>query len=153
MQNGTKEFFMWILVNLILPIALPVAFALVASIVANIFDYSNGVFFVLANVLKMLFLKGIYLFLGITLLLSLLQDNSKETKIVFNGFFYLIFYVLLFISSFIFISGIGIITGGRTIEDNKEIHLITIALCVIAAIGFKIQLIINKKKYLSYGIV
>lgn len=143
----TKEISTWLLINLVLPIILPVIFVYLCSFIV-VMDKNWYSFF------GTLLDKGIYLFVGITLLLNLFQDyNKDDASETFPPKVYFAIAGLLLLTVFLFISSMGIINSTQAVklEDNATANIYCILFSTLLSIYVKRKIIIlNLKKSYNY---
>lgn len=132
----------WLLINLLVPFLLPLFFAYVfckfnADIQRNIID-----------ILILLLKNGVYTFWGLTILVSLFQDY-RTVRSAYGIFFWVFFFIASTMTSFIFASSLGYITGNIAIsfEKNFTNFIIITSTTVLLSIVFKIFITIKKYSY------
>ena len=147
MSKITKEILLWLSVNLFLPIALPV---LILALTSLIIKSSYNDFYSLFGILLD---RGIFLFVGITLLFSLYQDYDKDISSAFPPLSNIIISGFLLLTTFLFISSLGIIDSqyAVTLEDNRNVNTWCLILSIIFSIGFKRRILkVKLKKSYNY---
>lgn len=148
MKNSTKEgyidFFTWLTINGIFPILLP----LFLSVLCSYVFLGNADLGFLSSIL---FSKGIYLFVGITILLSLYQDYH-DTKSVFSLVIHGFFSLMILSTGMLFTTSMDFIPTDRTLADNTILHLGTLIVSILFAVYVKVKIIRYKIKKLRYGI-
>ena len=143
-KKGALDFFSWLIINGALPILLP----LILSILCSYIFLGNADVVELSSIL---FNKGIYLFLGITILLSLYQDYS-EAKHVFSLVIHGFFGLMLLVTGLLFTSSMEFIPTVRTLADNKMLHLWILVISIAFSIYVKIKIISYKIKVSRHGL-
>jgi len=136
----------WLLTNLVLPFVIPVLFLYLCGFIVDNRDlWSPG------GVLRMLFQDGIFVFLGLTFLLSVFQDYV-DAKFLFTWWVWLILIVNLLLTGFMFISSLNIVSDGRVFAENLKMHYWTLSFSIAIAVWLKVRTILMLKKIKYYGI-
>lgn len=131
------ELFEWLMVNLILPFFIPFLFAFLLTFIVKI-DLGKNLFIIL-------FEKGIYIYLGITLFLSVFQDYKDATS-TFTPLLYSIFFLHLMVIGFLFISSLDLIDSDVAIafKENTWNSILVSISCIIIATYAKYKVIKQK---------
>ena len=144
LKIGLGECWNWLVINLILPILIPYIFAVLCLLIIN--DKSVDFF----RIIKLLDEKGIYMFLGLSLLISVFQDYH-DAKSIFKPRVYLILGLCILFTGFIFISNLQLIENGKMFSDNLTEHHLILLISIIIAIYIKIKILRIKLKNKYYG--
>lgn len=140
-----REFFGWLIANLFLPFIAPFIIILVCMFFAAFVGKVDTA--ILGNMYNTLLDKGIYTFLSITILLSLLQDYKIARKVM-EPLLALVWGMLLLLLGFLFIDSVGLIKGDTTFSAcAKKIWFIRMSIfSVIFAAILKMVIIHYKIK-------
>jgi hypothetical protein len=141
-KSGIRECWEWVVINFLLPALIPIFFAFMCAFIVK--DITP------IRIIWILFEKGIFVFLGITMMLSLFQDYKIAPKI-FKRHIYVILFVFIVASGFMFISSLGFIENGKSFSENSVVHLTTLILSIFIAIYVKIKILIYSFKNKNYG--
>ena len=148
-RNNTliKEFGAWIFAAIILPIIAPIVIASLCIFIAAFVGQVDTSFF--DNIFGVFLEKGVYAFLGMTILLSLFQDGKIAVNVLKGtvGFFWLILLLLL---GLLFIDSLGLIKSESTfLPPFKSMAFICLSsFSVLFAAILKLKIINHKIKQL-----
>lgn len=135
MQNSIiGNLFRWTFYNVVLPIIFPACALWLASCIIVIPENyrSYRIFVTLLN-------NGVYVFLGASVLISLLYEYEKA-KEVFTPFVFLVIFFTVLPSMFLFLSSCNIITSGKSLSQNQNVNLTVLIVSVASSlyINYKI---------------
>lgn len=132
-----EELWEWLLINLIMPFLIPFLFVFLLRFIVVI---NSDVLYIFS----ILWFKGVYIFLGITLFLSVFQDY-RDAKVVFKPMLFVIFFVHLLIIGFLFISSLDLISNNAvTFESNTCSGVFVSISSILIAIYTKYKVITHK---------
>ena len=146
---GLNIFGSWVLINLVLAMVIPILFFILSGIIVN-----NPNLWDLRYIWEMLMDKGVFMFLGLTFLLSVFQDY-KNAKKAFNWLAWFMLFVVILFTGFLFISSMGVIPEGKTFEQNKFFYYWVFIGSIVCSMALKtkaIILILNNNKINRYGL-
>jgi hypothetical protein len=131
------ELLEWLMTNLILPFFIPFLFAFLLTFIVKI-EFKENLFITL-------FENGVYIFLGITLFLSVFQDYKDATS-VFSPLLYSIFFLHLMMIGFLFISSLNLIDSDVAIKfkENTWNSILVSISCIFIATYTKYKVIKQK---------
>jgi hypothetical protein len=86
---------------------------------------------------EILWSRGAFAFLGVTVILSVFQDYP-DAKSIFNWSNWFISVSLLLISGFIFVSSLGVILGGVSFEKNLPYYYGSLSVIIVIFLILKI---------------
>ena len=132
------ELFDWLLISAIVPFVLPLLFAFFVSRFLVTVD--------VGGLMKLLLSKGVYTFLGLTMLISLFSDYRKVPN-AFRLNVYVTIFFSSFITCFIFLSSLEFIPQNVAISFQQNINDFVIASVAIFCISIYLKFKILKTKY------
>ena len=133
----------WLLVNVMLPIALPLCFALLLGLLVHIDS----------NIFEILWNRGTFIFVSLFVLISLIphffSENiklSKKFKLAYLVFAIFAIIVLL-LTCFLFLSSLNLIAGDLAVpfEDNSRMSMLITICGIVGATVFKIHCLQQKQ--------
>ncbi|MDR0603907.1 MAG: hypothetical protein LBG80_06360 [Bacteroidales bacterium] len=139
---ASKELYIWLLVNILLPVAMPLCFALLINL-----PVKTGKNFY--DMVALIYNGGAYIFLGLFVLVSLAPHFFDKTfeivesyRIILGTYIFLTITVL-FITCFLYICFLKLIPSDEAIPfaDNIKVSLIVTIAGIASAIGFKVKIL------------
>ena len=141
-----KEFWIWLLVNILAPVTVPLGFAMLLNVLVRT---GNSVF----DFLLMFWKSGAFVFLGLFVLISLVPHFFENYK---PGFKTSVLYVFTtsfssLITCFIFLSSLNLISSENAVsfEDNLVIAMVITVCSIFFACVIK-YFVLQKKNESSY---
>jgi hypothetical protein len=145
-----REFTGWLVANLALPLIAPFVVALFCALMAGVVGrisiaHQASTLSYCLELLSVLVQKGVYSFLGITLLLSLLQDYKIATTVI-KGLWGLLYIAILLPLGFIFLRSLDLVAGQTdySSDDIKNMLTCLLTFAIIFSVSFK-KMIIDRK--------
>jgi len=132
MKTVLKIFYEWAFSRVVFPLIFPLIFACIGLLLVNILFYTYDAKDTFPNIIVILYEKGVYSLLGISILMSTIGDLKGKT--IFRGFEMLIFQFLMVLSIFTFLDSLALLEN--VILDSK-LQLINLSLCIIFSICLK----------------
>jgi hypothetical protein len=130
----------WLLINILAPFVLPLFFAY------GFCRFNTKIQYDIIDILVLLLKNGVYTFLGLTILISLFQDY-RTVRNAYGIFFWAFFFFASTMTSFIFASSLGFITGNIAISFEHNLESFIILTSAIVAVSIVFKIFITSKKY------
>ena len=142
-----REFAAWLCAAVLLPIIAPVFIASLCIFIAAFVGQVDISFF--DNMFGVFLEKGVYAFVGMTILLSLFQDGKVAVQVI-KGVVGVFWIVLLLLLGLLFIDSLGLIEGDTTFLPSfkSKAFIYLSSFSVIFAAVLKLKIINHKIKEL-----
>lgn len=134
---------LWVTIAILLPVAIPVLFYYVVSLFVTMERMGLG------DLIYSLFaVNGVYVFLGMTLLLDLFYDyRHEEVRKLFTPVFYLCAMPIFLFSLGLFICMLHCVPNGTPLVENTNFVYATAGSAIVMAGVMKLKIIICKNKF------
>ncbi|GHT49354.1 hypothetical protein AGMMS49982_02680 [Bacteroidia bacterium] len=145
-----RELLGWLVANLILPLIAPFVIVFICAFFAGIVGQISAELWNFHKLFDILLNNGVYAFLSITMLLSLLQDYKIAVSVI-TGWLALAYILFLLGLGFLFLRSLHLITGDTaySVEEAKNMFIYLSLSSVLFATILK-RLIIKCKIKESY---